>query len=64
MRTAPISAVLRLSIGMVLGIVFSAYLRGVKCSKSEVLRSFGAKLRSDSHYTSTEKDFFHTLTIA
>ena len=39
MRTAPIGAVLRLSIGMVLGIVFSAYLRG-----GEMLKIGGSAL--------------------
>ena len=64
MRTAPISAVLRLSIGMVLGILFSAYFRGVKTRKNAISREFWAKLREDSHYSSEEKEIFLTLTIA
>ena len=51
---------LGLCIGMVLGILFSAFLRGVKCNKTEVRRNFWAKLRNDSHYTSNQKDFFLT----
>lgn len=49
MRTDPISAVLRLSIGMVPGIPFSAYLRGFKIGKNANLREFLDKLREDSH---------------
>ena len=49
MRTDPISAVLRLSIGMVPGIPFSAYLRGFKIGKNAILREFLGKLREDSH---------------
>ena len=61
MKTDPIIVILLLSIGMTLGIVFSCYLRGLKCNKTAVLRNFWAKLRNDSHYTSNEKDFFLTL---
>ena len=64
MRTAPINAVLRLSIGMVPSIFFSAYLRGFKIGKNANLREFLGKLREDSHYTREEKKIFRPFAIA
>ena len=59
MRTAPISAVLRLSIGMVLGILFSAYFRGGQDAKKrhfarildEVARGFALYERGKGNFS-------------